>query len=168
MSEYETKILERVHSQIRVCYQCSICAGGCPVFRNNPEMNPRLVIAKLQLNSSEKAFDESSVWNCCLCLTCSERCPQGVDFAHVLIDLKNLSARKGKLPFGIFEEMLVLSQIGMTQRITNMGLKRRKKMNLPEVFQPNINEIQKIMELTGYNQLLNLCIESQKNKKYKR
>ncbi|MFX1511793.1 MAG: 4Fe-4S dicluster domain-containing protein [Promethearchaeota archaeon] len=165
MPEYEKKILEQVHSQIKVCYQCSTCAGGCPVFRNNPEMNPRLVIAKLQLKPSEKTIDEQNVWNCCLCFTCSERCPQGVDIVHVLIDLKNLTARRGKTPIGIFEEMKILNQTGMTQKITNVVLRRRKKMNLPEVCQPNINEIQRIMELTGYNALLNLSAESHKNKK---
>ncbi|MHA2272037.1 MAG: 4Fe-4S dicluster domain-containing protein [Candidatus Hodarchaeales archaeon] len=147
--------LDTIFSLIRPCYQCGTCAGGCPVFRNNPEMNPRLIAEKLLLGLTEDVFQTQYAWNCSFCITCSERCPQGVDLAHILVDLKNLSVREGIVPPAILNEMKMLNQNGMTLETSKMIIKRRKKMNLPELLHPNVLDIQKILKKTGIYDLLN-------------
>ena len=148
--------MDRILSLARVCYQCSTCAGGCPVFRNSPEMNPRLIIGKLISEQVEEVLASSYVWNCCFCLTCTQRCPQGVDLAHLLVDLKNLSVRSGNTPVGVLDEMKTLYLTGLTQESSKTILNRRKKMNLPEMQYPDLSEIQKIMDVSGFNDLLKL------------
>ena len=146
----------------RVCYQCSTCAGGCPVFRNNPEMNPRLIIGKLISGQLDEVLESSYIWNCSFCLTCTQRCPQGVDFAHLLVELKNLSARRGKTPVGIIEEMRILHKTGLTQEVSKTILNRRKKLSLPEIQHPDLSEIQKIMDISGFNTSLNSNLREEK------
>jgi len=124
-------------------------------------MNPRLVVEKLLLGREEEVLEALSAWNCSMCLTCSQRCPQGVDLAHLLIDLKNLSVREGKTPVGVLDEMKLVHQTGMTAETSKMILKRREKMGLPEMPSPSVEEIQKIMKATGFEALLGVNIEAQ-------
>ena len=156
MSENLKNIEDRILSLARVCYQCSTCAGGCPVFRNNPEMNPRLIIGKLISGSLEEVLASSHIWNCSFCLTCTQRCPQGVDLAHLFVDLKNLSVKRGNTPLGVIDEMEMLHLTGLTQESSKTILNRRKKMNLPEIQYPDLSEIQKVMDISGFNNLLKL------------
>ncbi|MFX0094415.1 MAG: 4Fe-4S dicluster domain-containing protein [Candidatus Hodarchaeota archaeon] len=162
MYNYEKKVFENVLSLGKVCYQCSTCTGGCPVFRHNPNFNPRIGIAKLILDSIESAF-VSDAWNCCSCLTCSQRCPQGVDLAHLMVNLKNLSVRKGDSPIDILNEMKLLSQTGMAQKTSTTIQNRRKRLNLSETLYPNLMEIQKIMDVTGFTALLKLNVNKKRN-----
>ena len=162
MSDYEDENLKRVLSLIRPCYQCSTCAGGCPVFRNGSEMNPRLIVVRLLLGQVEEVFEAQYAWNCCLCLTCSQRCPQGVDLADLLIDLKNQSVREGNTPVEILNEIKMVSRTGMTLEPSRIILKRRKKMKLPEVLHPNLLEIQKIMKATGFDDLLSSNLKTKR------
>ncbi|MFX0016394.1 MAG: 4Fe-4S dicluster domain-containing protein [Promethearchaeota archaeon] len=156
MSEYTKNVLKHILSPARVCYQCSTCAGGCPVFRYSSEMNPRLIIEKLILGQLEEILTSSFVWSCSFCLTCTQRCPLGVDLAHLLVELKNLSVRKGITPIGILDEMKTLYLTGLTQEPSKTILNRRKKLKLPEVQFPDLSETQKIMNLSGFNDLLKL------------
>ncbi|UCE12416.1 MAG: 4Fe-4S dicluster domain-containing protein [Candidatus Heimdallarchaeota archaeon] len=161
MTEHPKIILDRILSPARVCYQCSTCAGGCPVFCNNPEMNPRLIIEKLILGQVEEVLTSSYIWNCGFCLICTQRCPQGVDLAHILVDLKNLSVKRGNTPVGVLDEMKTLYLTGLTQESSKTVLNRRKKLNLPEIQYPDLSEIQKIMDVSGFNDLLKLNLRKE-------
>lgn len=156
MLEHSENTIDRILSLARVCYQCSTCAGSCPVFRNNPDMNPRLIIGKLISGQVEEVLTSSYVWNCCFCLTCTQRCPQGVDLAHLLVDLKNLSVRRGNTPVGVLDELRKIYLTGLTQEPSKTILNRRKKLNLPEMQYPDLSEIQKIMDVFGFNDSLRL------------
>ncbi|UCH31610.1 MAG: 4Fe-4S dicluster domain-containing protein [Candidatus Bathyarchaeota archaeon] len=147
--------MDKIVCQIRPCYQCGTCAGGCPVFRNNPDLNPRMLIEKLLFGQIDKILQNQDVWNCCFCLTCSQHCPQSVDLAHILIELKNYSAKEGITPKSILDEMKILKKTGMTFELSKMVLKRRKKMNLPGILPPDLNGIQKILKTTGFDDRLN-------------
>ncbi|MFX0174523.1 MAG: 4Fe-4S dicluster domain-containing protein [Candidatus Hodarchaeota archaeon] len=162
MSENMKNTLDSIISHARICYQCSTCAGGCPVFRNNPEMNPRLIMEKIISGQVEEVLISSYVWNCSFCLTCTQRCPQGIDLAHLLVDLKNLFVRRGNTPVGVLDEMKILLQTGLTQKSSKMILNRRKKLNLPEIQYPDLTEIQKIMDVSGFNDLLKLNLKKKK------
>jgi heterodisulfide reductase subunit C len=119
-------------------------------------MNPRLIIGKLILGQVKEVLTSSYVWNCSFCLTCTQRCPQGIDLAHLLVDLKNLSVRRGNTPVGVLDEMKTLYQTGLTQESSKTILNRRKKLNLPEMQYPDLSEIQKIMDVSGFNDSLKL------------
>ena len=162
MSEHLKNTLDRILSLARVCYQCSTCAGGCPVFRNSPEMNPRLIIGKLISGQVEEVLTSSYVWNCSFCLTCTQRCPQGVDLANLLVDLKNLSVKRGHTPVGVLDEMKTLYLTGLTQETSKTILNRRKKLNLPDMQYPDLSEIQKIMDVSGFDDSLKLNLRKEK------
>ena len=148
-------ILEEITQEVRPCYQCGTCSAGCPVFLIIPDRNPRLVVEALQSGvlRSETMFknvfkEDSPIWYCGLCLTCSERCPQGVDLPHLFIKLRNLAILEGKVPKNIRDEVQALCTYGGTQRPSRAVSRRREKMGLPEIPEPSVDEITKLLEIT--------------------
>ena len=134
---------------VKLCYQCGTCAGGCPVFKQFFEFNPRRIMEKVLLGDTAKLFDKLPIWYCSMCYTCSTRCPQGIDIAHVITKLKNLSVRLKNVPPGIVAEMEAILETGTTAAISQSIMKKREKLGLPELPKANVQEIQKILEITG-------------------
>ncbi|WP_455139549.1 4Fe-4S dicluster domain-containing protein [Candidatus Hodarchaeum mangrovi] len=158
------KVLEEfkeLFSVIKLCYQCGTCAGGCPVFKQNTQFNPRRIMEKLLLgNYSENIIDEQQIWYCTTCYTCSVRCPQGIDIGHVITEIKNLAVKMNNVPPGIIAEMKSIVETGFTAAISQSILNKREKLGLPELPKADHNEVQKLLEVTGVidriNQLANL------------
>jgi heterodisulfide reductase subunit C len=98
---------------------------------------------------TEKVFDDQHIWYCTGCYTCSTRCPQGIDIGHVISEMKNMAVKVKNAPEGIIAEMTAILETGITAGKSQSVLKRREKLGLPEVMEPDLNEIQKLMEVTG-------------------
>ncbi len=148
-----SEILEEfkeLYDVIKLCYQCGTCAGGCPVFKQYNKFNPRRIMEKLLHGEfDEKIFDEQQIWYCSMCYTCSTRCPQGIDVGHVIGELKNMAVKANNAPAGIVAEMNAILESGSTAAISQMILKRREKLGLPELPAPDLDEIQKLLNITG-------------------
>ena len=135
---------------VKLCYQCGTCAGGCPVFRQFTEFNPRRIMEKLLLGGYDEQFiDDQQIWYCSMCYTCSTRCPQGIDIGHVITELKNLAVKLRNVPPGIVGEMEAILETGTTAAISQSILKKRERLELPELPKADLDEIQKLMEATG-------------------
>lgn len=76
------------------CYQCYRCANGCPVA-DDMDITPHGIIGCIIRGHHEKALSSGSIWTCVQCLTCSSRCPNGIEFACVSEALLRLSATSG-------------------------------------------------------------------------
>lgn len=135
---------------IKLCYQCGTCAGGCPVFRQYTQFNPRRIMEKLLFGDyDEQIIDEQQIWYCSTCYTCSTRCPQGIDIGHVITEMKNLSVKLKNVPPGIVAEMEAILETGTTAAISQSIMKKRERLELPMLPKANLEEIQKLMEVTG-------------------
>jgi len=154
MTEFLDEFKE-LYEEVKLCYQCGTCAGGCPVFKQYSKFNPRRIMEKMLTGEfNEKLFDEQQIWYCTMCYTCSTRCPQGIDIGHVITELKNLAVKMNNAPPGIIAEMKAILETGSTAAISQSILKKRQTLGLPELPKPDLNEIQKLLEVTGaINQL---------------
>ncbi|MFQ5978903.1 MAG: 4Fe-4S dicluster domain-containing protein [Candidatus Heimdallarchaeota archaeon] len=145
--------VEELAMKLRLCYQCGTCSAGCPVFRVDSDRNPRLLVEKLLLGDMKGVLEEdSNIWYCSLCLTCSQRCPQGVDLAHILVELKNLAVKHGVAPSGLLAEATALMETGITAQISKAVEKRRDKWGLPKWQEPPNDEIKKLLDVTGFTE----------------
>ncbi len=141
---------KELYDEVKSCYQCGTCAGGCPVFKQYNKFNPRKIMEKLLLGEfSEKIFDEQRIWYCTACYTCSTRCPQGIDVGHVIVEMKNMAAKLNNVPPGIIAEMGSILESGSTTAISQSILKKREKLELPILPKPDMDEIQKLMDVMG-------------------
>lgn len=79
---------------VTACYQCGNCSAGCPAV-NFMEIPPNRIIRMVQLGCLDEIADSNTPWICAACITCSVRCPRGVDIARVMEGLRQLALRKG-------------------------------------------------------------------------
>ncbi len=89
------KILKMSKENVFLCYQCRKCSSGCPA-RPFMESKPNELMRMVQLGMSGRIAEENTIWSCVSCQTCTTRCPQGIDIAHV-IDMLRIMAKEKKL-----------------------------------------------------------------------
>ncbi|MFW9991035.1 MAG: 4Fe-4S dicluster domain-containing protein [Candidatus Odinarchaeota archaeon] len=140
--------LKEVLEIIKPCYQCGRCASLCPVFTENEMKNPRLIVDKILYGDPEEVLRSDLFWYCSYCLTCSHVCPQGVDLAHALVELKNMAVEIGNVPESVLTSARLLFEQGYVIDNSRMIQKRREKLGLPELLEPDAQEIRKIVETT--------------------
>ena len=79
------------------CYQCKRCTSGCPVARY-ADMHPAMIMRAVQLGQLDMVFDDRFIWLCTGCETCTTRCPQGIDIAAIMDELKIIARARRPHP----------------------------------------------------------------------
>jgi heterodisulfide reductase subunit C2 len=88
-------LVEKLSGQkISACYQCEKCSNGCPMTFAM-DIEPHKVMHSIQLGSTDEVIDSDTIWVCASCETCTARCPNEIDIAHVMDTLRQLSIKKG-------------------------------------------------------------------------
>ncbi|PIV05237.1 MAG: heterodisulfide reductase subunit C [Syntrophobacterales bacterium CG03_land_8_20_14_0_80_58_14] len=112
------------------CIQCGKCSGGCTVAPDMEEI-PSRIMRFIQLNMKERALTSSMVWTCTSCLTCTARCPEGIDIAKVMNVLRMMCTAEGYTPkekqIHVFNRLF----IGMIQKyghVYELGLMVKNNM----------------------------------------
>lgn len=115
------------------CYQCKRCTSGCPVA-SYTEMHPATIMRAVQLGQPGMIFADKFLWLCTGCETCTTRCPQGIDVAAVIDELKIIAQREGRIaadaPFANLVRLNVDS-IRRWGRLYEIELLMRDKMTRP-------------------------------------
>jgi heterodisulfide reductase subunit C len=79
------------------CYQCKRCTAGCPVAPLG-DLHPAQIIRAVQLGDLDAAVNSKFIWLCTGCVTCSTRCPQEIDVAAVMDELRAISWQEDLVP----------------------------------------------------------------------
>jgi heterodisulfide reductase subunit C len=79
-----------------LCYQCKKCTAGCPVA-GYAGMHPAQIMRAVQLGQYDMIFDDKFIWLCTGCETCTTRCPQGIDIAAIIDELKIIARQEGRI-----------------------------------------------------------------------
>lgn len=91
--DFAKKVKEISREDILSCYQCGMCSAGCPIGFAM-DLLPNQIIQLVQLGLEEDIAKSKTIWLCASCLTCSIRCPRGLDLAKVMEALRLISLRK--------------------------------------------------------------------------
>lgn len=91
--DFAKKVKEISGEDILSCYQCGMCSAGCPIAFAM-DLLPRQIIQLVQLGLEEDIAKSKTIWLCTSCLTCSVRCPRGLDLAKVMEALRLIRLRK--------------------------------------------------------------------------
>jgi heterodisulfide reductase subunit C2 len=81
---------------VDLCYQCLRCSAGCPML-SFMDIQPNRMVRMLQFGLEDQALRSKTIWLCASCQTCTTRCPNEVDIAHMM-DLLRQTARKRGIP----------------------------------------------------------------------
>lgn len=79
------------------CYQCRKCTNGCPMSFAM-DLMPNQVMRMVQLGLEEELLKSKTIWICASCQTCTTRCPNDIDIAHLMDALRQLSRQGDVTP----------------------------------------------------------------------
>ncbi len=126
------------------CYQCKKCSAGCPLTFAM-DLLPDQVIRLALLGQTATLLQCRTIWVCAACVTCTTRCPNGIDIAGVMDWLKEEALRQGapvaQPEVAAFHRFFLdsvrrgggrLSEMALMQRFTLYTLRRRP--NLKELW----------------------------------
>ena len=139
------------------CLQCGSCTVSCPVSEiTEGDFNPRIIIKHMIDGSREKILSEKqpNVWACTHCHSCDETCPQGVRLTNSFNFVRNRSAEQKEAPEGFLSEAKAVYQYGEAIPLQDEILKRREILNLPARLKIDMQELQNIMDMTGFHSLV--------------
>ncbi len=79
---------------VPACFQCKKCSAGCPLTFAM-DLLPDRVIRLALLGQTEMVLGCRTIWVCAACVTCTTRCPNGIDIAGVMDWLKEEALQQG-------------------------------------------------------------------------
>ncbi len=93
----DSEMLEKLRTRgvkADACYQCLRCAAGCPVL-SFMDIHPNRIVRMLQFGMDKEVLTSKAIWLCASCQTCTTRCPNEVDIAHMMDVLRQEALARG-------------------------------------------------------------------------
>lgn len=140
--------------KLTLCFQCGSCTADCPVARRRDIFKPRTIARLAILGFKDLLLSGDLLWLCLGCYNCTEHCPQGVKPTEVIEALRGIAAEEGKLHPGYKQLMDALLATGRMYKITKTKERSRAKMGLPPVPEAPLEDMRKVLELSGLTALL--------------
>jgi heterodisulfide reductase subunit C len=144
---------------LKFCYQCNRCTDVCPIAEIAPNRyNPRNTILSSFLGFKSSILgveDKFNLWGCTVCDTCDEVCPQKIELTEIFTILKNMSIARGEGPEYYTIQASAIYESGKAIPPQSAIERRRDQLGLPKVEHPKIEEVQKILNLTKLNKIIN-------------
>ncbi len=144
------------------CYQCGTCASSCPVAKTTTRFNPRVVIKNAVWGDRERIVARDTIWLCCSCYNCQERCPQGVEIADVFYALRNIALRDGYAPKAFVEMATNFASEGRVVPASAFTVKSRENLKLPPLKSTGVEALSKILTATAFDKAVEKAKEASK------
>lgn len=184
--EDETKTFgERVKesglsNNLNACVHCGVCVSSCTAARIT-DFNIRHTLDDLRLGK-EDILEREDIWDCFICDSCYVRCPREITPSLLILILRMLALEKGygwdligkmeKYGRNLYETGMsilpqdpdleapvdLLKDRDMEEIFKEMGIKRR------EIKKESLQELQKILEISGYKERIDLLESRTKSK----
>lgn len=158
--ELRKKIMDtHINETLKYCYQCNRCTDVCPIANIAPNRyNPRNIILNSFLGFKTSIFDvedKFNLWGCTVCDTCDEVCPQKIELTEIFTVLKNISISIGEGPEYYTTQASAIYDSGKAIPPQPAIERRREQLGLPKIELPSIEEVQKILNETKLNKIIN-------------
>ncbi len=134
---------------IKKCFSCGTCTGGCPVREITDRYNPRKIIRMALLGMKKEVLSSQFIWLCSSCYTCYERCPQDVRIPELMNAIKNIAVREGFMPPAMKTQIDLLSSHGRLLEVTEFENEKRKEFDLP-LLPGRTEDVKKILRQLGF------------------
>lgn len=84
------------------CVQCTTCTSVCPVVAvseapaKDLDLMPQQIMNLLRMGLKDQALATRMVWSCTTCYKCQEHCPQNIQVADILFELRQVATERMK------------------------------------------------------------------------
>jgi heterodisulfide reductase subunit C len=96
-SEFLAVVESQSGEHVSRCFQCRKCANGCPLAFAM-DLMPNQVMRMVQFGLEDEVLRSKTIWVCAGCQTCTTRCPNDIDIAHLMDSLRQLSQQRAVEP----------------------------------------------------------------------
>jgi heterodisulfide reductase subunit C len=90
---FAAEVMRRSGVNVHMCWHCMSCSGGCP-FSEAMGVVPHQVLRLVQLGRKREALENSMIWICVGCHTCSMQCPNLIDIPALCDTLRQMAIRE--------------------------------------------------------------------------
>ncbi|MCD6595606.1 4Fe-4S dicluster domain-containing protein [bacterium] len=133
------------------CFACGTCAASCPVREFDERFNPRKIIHMVLLGMRDEVMNSDFVWLCSGCVTCQERCPQGVTITELMMALKNIAVKHNIVHPAFSMQAAEVYRYGRLYEVGDLNA-RREKIGLPRIPEEP-DDIRTILDDTGVGKI---------------
>ena len=105
VARYRNNFLREVEERVedgdwvRMCMQCGVCAGSCPLG-NAWQHTPQKLFMMIRAGKRDEVLTTDSMWMCTSCYNCIVRCPRKLPITHIMHGLAHYAHRLGMAPKG--------------------------------------------------------------------
>ncbi|MFX0075771.1 MAG: 4Fe-4S dicluster domain-containing protein, partial [Candidatus Hermodarchaeota archaeon] len=134
------------------CIQCGVCTTECPVSAvTRGAYNPRRNILATLLGYEDFLLkgEELTIWGCTMCNTCDEVCPQNIELTELFTALKNQSVARTRCPDYILTQVKTIFENAKAIPSQPALKRRREELGLPEILEPDLSEVQTLLNNLG-------------------
>lgn len=84
------------------CVQCTTCTSVCPVVAvseapaKDLDLTPQQIMNLLRMGLKDQTLAARMVWSCTTCYKCQEHCPQNIQVADILFELRQIATERLK------------------------------------------------------------------------
>lgn len=159
--EFINEVIKEGAETVNLCWQCGKCTGSCPSGRQTA-FRIRKLIRRVQLGFKDEVLPTDDLWMCTTCYTCGECCPRGVNIPEVIFTLRNIAVKLGYMADTHKKAATILIKTGHIIPLEDEMKAIRKKVGLKETPPTTLSnkkaleEIQKIIRLTGFDKLIEM------------
>ena len=87
-------LLEEAVGKALLCMECGRCTGSCPMVELFPkDFHPHHLLSDLA-KDPEKVLKGPELWFCASCYNCNARCPQALEYPHLIMQLRSLALKR--------------------------------------------------------------------------
>jgi len=109
-----------VKTKAWACYDCGKCTATCPLTRAGADYSPRKHVLATNQGRVSEFTSNGSLFDCLTCKMCDSRCPVGVEYTDLVLNLRELAHREGaevQCPHGgaLQSAMRIMAKGGATQ-----------------------------------------------------
>ena len=99
IDSYLNKIYEpNLRKLLRKCYQCGTCSGLCQLSKVQ-KLTPSRIIEMILEGFENRVIESGELWDCLMCNSCLQNCPEDVNFAEPLLQEEDAAYRDKVQPF---------------------------------------------------------------------
>lgn len=131
---FKKEIMAKVGaSQFQSCFFCGTCTAGCAFSGLRQDIDPRKFMRQVTLGLREEVLNSSFIWLCTICERCTFDCPNSVNMAGLVQDIRGKFGIKppGDLMLQCRAYGGAKSQLQMTARWIKDGLLKVDPQRVP-------------------------------------
>ncbi|MHC1604833.1 MAG: CoB--CoM heterodisulfide reductase subunit C [Candidatus Methanofastidiosia archaeon] len=157
--ESSKNLAKEIDNSFQKCLQCGTCTASCPSGEFTA-LRTRKLIRRAQLGFIEDILSSEDLWYCTTCYTCVERCPRSIDITDIILTLRNMAVKEGRILEAHRDLSNTLIETGHVLTFGEKHKKLRENFGLSQIPSTTLSNkeataaVKKLAKNTGYTELI--------------